>query len=83
MNFKIKTPTVISYKITARTMEGNGRGADERRIIGLGATFADAVARVKHAAAEIGQTIDAGSVAVFEITAAGAREVFASSSYFR
>lgn len=82
MNFKINTPAVISYKITARTVEGYGRGADERRLIGLGATFEEAVRRVKHAAAEIGQTIDASTAAVFEMTAAGPREVFASSTYF-
>lgn len=82
MNFKVKTPAVISYKITARTVEGYGRGADERRVIGMGKTFEEALRRVKHMAAEIGQTIDANSAAVFEITAAGPREVFASTTYF-
>ena len=82
MNFKIKAGQVISYKITARTVEGYGRGADERRVIGLGATFDEALHRIKNMAAEIGQTIDASSAAVFEITATGPREVFASSTYF-
>lgn len=83
MNFKINTPPVISYKITARTIEGNGRGADERRIIGLGRTFNEALSMIKQVADGIGQTIDATSAAVFEITPAGPREVFASTSYFR
>ena len=82
MNIKIKTPAAISYKITARTVEGYGRGADERRVIGLVATFEEALGRIKNMAAEIGQTIDASTAAVFEITAAGPREVFAATSYF-
>lgn len=82
MDFKTKTPPAISYKITARTVEGYGRGADECRIIGAGKTFKDAVNDIKAAAAAIGQKIDASTAAVFEITKAGPREVLASTHYF-
>ena len=82
MNFKTKAAPAISYKITARTVEGYGRGADEKRIIGIGSTFDDALRMIKLAAERIGQKIDTGSVAVFEITTAGPREVFAATSYF-